>query len=285
MKKSIFIFVYFIFAGVVLAQSYTDLQSTHDPNVMLNLFQHRMSERPCDPEINSGRRDSHILIATRSYNVYQPGEFSSNKFNTINEKILFILDFSQSMTEEINGERKVDLMLKTMAQILPTINKNAWVGMRVYGHRNGFTQYDACKASTLLVPVTPGSTAQIQEKLTKVHPNGMTPITYSLKKAVDDDFAGFNGKKHIILLTDGGENCDESPCTWVMELIKTRKDVKIDVIAFNISNKDDLDQLQCTALVTTGKFYSANTAAELAKSLQKSLNIHKQVGAKIILNP
>ena len=44
---------------------HTELQSTHDPNVMLNLFQHRMSERPCDPEINSGRRDSHRLIATR----------------------------------------------------------------------------------------------------------------------------------------------------------------------------------------------------------------------------
>ena len=43
----------------------TDLQSAHDPNVMLNSFQHRMSERPCDPEINSGRRDSHRLIATR----------------------------------------------------------------------------------------------------------------------------------------------------------------------------------------------------------------------------
>lgn len=240
MRKFIFICVFFIFAGAVLAQS---------------------------------------------YNVYQPGEFGSGKFENPDEKVLFILDFSQSMTEEIGGKRKVDLMLKTMGQILPTINKKAWVGMRVYGHRNGFTQYDACKASTLLVPITPSSTGEIQAKLAKTHPRGMTPITYSLKKAVDDDFAGFNGKKHIILLTDGGENCDESPCTWVMELVKTRKDVKIDVIAFNVSDKDDLDQLQCTALVTTGKFYTANTAAELAKGLQKSLNIHKQVDAKIILNP
>ncbi len=219
------------------------------------------------------------------YNVYKPNEFGHNKFDNINEKILFILDFSQSMTEELQGKRKIDLMLNTMAQILPTINKKTWVGLRVYGHKIGFTQYDSCKASTLLVPITPASAAQINTKLIKATPRGMTPITYSLKKAVEDDFAGFNGQKHIILLTDGGENCDESPCTWVMELIKTRKDVKIDVIAFNISNKDDLDQLQCTALVTTGKFYSVDTAAELVKSLQKSLNVHKQVDAKIILNP
>ena len=49
----------------------TELQSTHDPNVMLNSFQGRMSERPCDPELNSGRRDSHRLIATRYNNNYK----------------------------------------------------------------------------------------------------------------------------------------------------------------------------------------------------------------------
>lgn len=224
-------------------------------------------------------------VWAQSYNVYSPTEFGTSKIDSPDEKILFIMDYSNSMTEKIEGERKVDLMLNTMAQILPTINKRAWVGLRVYGQRMGFTAYDACKASTLLVPITEGSAMQIQQKLAKTNPRGMTPITYSLKKAVSSDFLGFDGKKHIILLTDGGENCDESPCTWAMEFIKTRKDVKIDVIAFNINAKDDLDQLQCTALVTAGKFYSANTAAELTRSLQKSLNTHKQVDAKIIPNP
>lgn len=222
------------------------------------------------------------VVWAESYNVYKPNQY---KLEDADEKILFILDFSQSMTEEINGKKKVDLMLNTMAQILPTIDKKTWVGLRVYGNRIGLTQYDACKASTLLVPISPASEFEMQTKLSKAHPRGMTPITYSLKKAVESDFFGFNGPKHIILLTDGGENCDESPCEWAMELIKTRKDIKIDVIAFNIDNKDDLDQLQCTALVTTGKFYSAKTAAELAKSLQNSLNRKKQVEAKIIPNP
>lgn len=220
-----------------------------------------------------------------NYNVYNPNNFDKAKINDYEERVLFILDFSNSMEEKINGERKIDLMLKTMGQILPTINKKTWVGMRVYGHKRGFTQIDACKASSLIVPVTPASAAKIQTKLTTVHPRGMTPITYSLKKAVDYDFLGYTGKKHIILLTDGGENCDESPCTWAMEFIKTRKDVKIDVIAFNIYDKDDLDQLQCTALVTSGKFHTAKTSAELVKSLQKALNTHKQVEAKIIPNP
>ncbi len=219
------------------------------------------------------------------YSVYAPEKFSKSRLDDASEKVLFILDFSQSMNEDLGGKKKIDLMLATMSQILPTVNPKTQVGMRVYGHRMGFTQYDACKASTLLVPIGADNANIIEQKLSKTHPRGMTPITYSLKKAVESDFIGFSGQKHIILLTDGGENCDESPCEWAMELIKTRKDIKIDVIAFNISDKDDLDQLRCTALVTTGKFHTARTAAELVKSLQKSLNVHKQVGAKIIPNP
>ena len=67
-----------------------------------------------------------------------------------------------------------------------------------------------------------------------------------------------------------------------MELVKTRKDISIDVIAFTISDEDDLDQLKCTSLVTGGKFYTANTAAELAKSLSNTTNGVKKVEAKII---
>lgn len=224
-------------------------------------------------------------VFASNYEVYKPNNFSANKLDNPDEKILFILDFSGSMNDRIGSKKKSDLMLETMAQFLPCINKNSWVGLRVYGHRYGFTAYDSCKASTLLVPVTQGSASNIQAQLFKTKAKGMTPITYSLKKALESDFAGYEGKKHIILLTDGGENCDESPCTWAMELIQFRKDVKIDVIAFNIENKDDLEQLECTALVTSGKFHTANTAAELVEGFRQSLNIKKDVDAKIILNP
>ena len=198
---------------------------------------------------------------------------------------LFILDFSSSMDEYLENDTKFDLMLSTMKKILPTINQNSMVGLRVYGHKMGFTPFDACRASSLIVPIQRGNGYNIHYNLTQLKPKGMTPITYSLKQAVKNDFIGFSGKKHIILLTDGGENCDESPCKFVMELIKVRKDIVIDVIAFNIDNPDDIAQLQCTSLVTSGKFYSANTAAELANSLTNSLNVHKEVEAKILPNP
>ena len=37
---------------------------SHNTNVMLNLFKHRISERPCDPETSSGRREKNSLNST-----------------------------------------------------------------------------------------------------------------------------------------------------------------------------------------------------------------------------
>lgn len=216
------------------------------------------------------------------YGLYNPEEYSRNFSADESEKLLFIMDFSNSMTESLGGERKVDLMISVMRQILPKINPQVKVGLRVYGHRNGFTPTDGCRASTLLNPILSDNTTNIANSLAKTKPRGMTPITYSLKQAVKYDFMGFNGKKHIILMTDGGENCDESPCKYVMELVRIRRDVKIDVIAFNIEDEDDLSQLQCTALVTSGKFYNAQTAAQLFDGFNNSIGGIKNVEAKII---
>lgn len=224
-----------------------------------------------------------IPAISSQYGVHTPQDYNKTFDSNEQERILFIMDFSNSMTESLEGSRKVDLMLKTMKEILPKINPNTHVGLRIYGHRMGFTPVEACRASTLVSPIATNNTPYIEQSLFRAKPRGMTPITYSLKQAIKYDFMGFSGKKHIILLTDGGENCDESPCTFVMNLIRIRRDVTIDVIAFNIKDQDDLEQLECTALVTSGKFYNAQTAAELMNGFNNSIEAAKNVEAKIIL--
>ena len=59
-------------------------------------------------------------------------------------------------------------------------------------------------------------------------------------------------------------------------------DISIDVIALDIGDKEANNQLKCVALVTSGKFYNANTAAELKNSLEDSLRLQKEVQGTII---
>lgn len=222
-------------------------------------------------------------FATESnYNYYKPNTLPSKVVGSAKEKVLFIVDFSNSMNEALGSQKKIDVAIKTLTNILPKINPNIWLGMRVYGHKNGFTPYQSCTASELINPIQQQNNSNIKYALSGIQAKGWTPITYSLKKAVNSDFIGFQGKKRIILLSDGGENCDESPCDYAIELMKTRDDIKIDVIAFTIDDYDANNQLKCAALVTSGKFYTANTAAELSNSLMNSLNMEKDVQGLII---
>ena len=213
---------------------------------------------------------------------YQKANASESYEN--NEAVLFIVDFSNSMAEKFRGVKKIDMVLDTISELLPNMPKNQKVGLRVYGHKGGFLASQACKASSLVVPIENNSAGRIEGTLLSMKPTGWTPITYSLKQAVANDFSGFSGKKRIILLSDGGENCDESPCDYALELIKTRDDIFIDVIAFTIFDQDASNQLKCAALATQGKFYTANTAAELKRSLSESLNATKEVQGKVILH-
>ncbi|MBO5947424.1 VWA domain-containing protein [bacterium] len=215
-----------------------------------------------------------------NYSVFSPEEYKPANFDK--EAVLFIIDFSGSMTEKINGKEKIDMAIDTMYNILPQLSPNAQLGLRLYGHKNSITPIDACRASDLIVPIEPNNASRIYSELTKAKAKGNTPITYSLKQAVEKDFANFTGKKRIILLTDGGENCDESPCTYATNILTQRPDISIDVIAFDVNNPEADAQLKCTALVTSGKFYKANSESQLVESLKNSLNIHKDVQGVIL---
>ncbi len=219
-----------------------------------------------------------------NYNYTTPSTYDYSKNTSVSDKdkILFIVDFSNSMNERLGHTTKLDAALSTMKEILQMIPENANVGLRVYGHRTGFTPKQSCSASQLIAPILQNNAANIYSKLTSINAVGWTPITYSLKQAAFFDFGDTSGKKRIVLISDGGENCDESPCDFVIELMKYRDDIQIDVIALAVGDDDANNQLKCVALVTSGKFYTANTAAELKNSLQDSLNLKKEVQGMII---
>ena len=220
-----------------------------------------------------------------NYSVYAPQNVTevTQKVEAAakDSQIIFIVDFSNSMNDTLGTKSKVDMARTTLAEILPKIPPNVKLGLRVYGHKSGFTYLQGCQASNLVVPLASGNYQNIMQSLYSTNAVGWTPITYSLKQAINNDFGISKGKKHIILLTDGGENCDESPCTYVINLMKTRNDVTIDVIAFDIHDIEANNQLRCTALMTSGKFLNANNEEDLSRSLFETVGIKKDVRGNI----
>lgn len=214
-----------------------------------------------------------IIIPAFAYEVFSPNDY---EYNTVGDKLLFVVDFSNSMSEYLENQTKINQVKEMMKFILPQISKDTKIGLRVYGHTCNLLAYNACRSSELVTPIGLNNSSKISSELQRLRPKGMTPITYSLKQAVKKDLQGFDGIKHIILLTDGGENCDESPCDYAIELMKKRRDIKIDVIAFDVHDDDDLAQLKCTADVTGGIFNEADTKAKLFNSMSNMILPHKK---------
>lgn len=219
-----------------------------------------------------------IIIPVFAYEVYTPENY---QYRDNGDKLLFVVDYSNSMGEYLEHKTKVNQVKEMMNYVLPQISPETKVGMRVYGHTCNLIAYNACRSSELIVPLGFANSSSILSEMSRLRPRGMTPITYSLKQAVNKDLSGYDGIKHIILLTDGGENCDESPCDYSIELVKSRRDIKIDVIAFNVHDEDDLAQLKCTADVTGGRFTEADTKAQLFRSMEEMILPHKSVEAMI----
>ena len=217
-----------------------------------------------------------ITIPVFAYQVYMADDYF---YKDNGNKLLFIVDFSNSMGEYLEHKTKANQVKNMIRQILPQISSDTKVGVRVYGHTCNIFAFNACRSSELLVPLGSNNEKQINSAISKLRPRGMTPITYSLKEGVNKDLKNQAGIKHIILLTDGGENCDESPCDYAIELMKERRDIKIDVVAFNVHDSNDLDQLKCVADVTSAKFIKADTNAQLMRSMEELILPHKQVEA------
>lgn len=210
------------------------------------------------------------------------------------QNILFILDASDSMNDRTGGQTKMEAAKRIVMETVRSLPKNVNVGLRVYGHRTGsggfavrspigtfMTGGEACRQSELVVPVAAQNRAAIASELLNIEATGKTPITYTLQQAVSNDFVGLTGRKTIILVSDGRETCSFNPCDFAVEAVRQGIDVKINTIGFGTRDRLADEQLRCVALATKGRFYSVDTAAQLAKSLQDSVQVQTSVQARI----
>lgn len=199
--------------------------------------------------------------------------------------ILFLLDASYSMKEKLGGEvQKMDAAKQVLQEAMSKIPTDVNVGLRVFGHaRMGDPSLD-CRASMLLVPLGRSNRGSIIRRVREVIPSGMTPLTYAIQQAAEDDFRGIAGRKVLILISDGEDTCGGDPCRYIATLSLRGIKLKVDVVGVDLKRAMEAKrQLNCISQMSGGKYYDANTASELIKSVSASVN--QAVSGRVIIKP
>ncbi|MDN4161253.1 vWA domain-containing protein [Nocardioides abyssi] len=177
-------------------------------------------------------------------------------------QLLLMLDASGSMKEpDPSGTTKMVAAKRALTSVVDTLPEDATVGLRVYGDRS-----DSCRDSRLVAPLTTLDRPALRSAIERTRPTGETPIAYSLKQAVED--LGPEGRRTIVLVSDGEETCAPDPCKAVRALVGSGVDLRIDTVGFGVG-APARSQLQCIADAGGGTYYDAADAEALTASLAK----------------
>ncbi len=190
-------------------------------------------------------------------------------FSYIDKETLIILDQSASMLEKHNDVKKIDQAKLAVKGIVQTLPDNEYVGLRTVGVHplvmfKMITEVPnaLCRATALLNTVQQNNRNNIITSLNGIVPSGASPLQYTLETAINHDFNLNTRLKHIILITDGYENCDGDPCNYIRRIMMSRSDIKIDVVAIGVP-PDERNKLSCLTSETKGKIHDINTRTDI----------------------
>ncbi len=188
------------------------------------------------------------------------------------KRILILLDGSGSMVDPWNNTNKWEVAKKLVVKTIDSIQKTdpeVEIGLRVFGHQTPRALKD-CQDTKLEVPISRNSAASIKTALSRITPQGNTPIAYSLFVAAGD-FISIEGTNSIILITDGIENCDGDPCASSDALREKKITLKPFVIGLGLKESDK-GKFDCI-----GTYYDADNEKTFSNAMSivisQALNI------------
>lgn len=206
-----------------------------------------------------------VAIAALSLTVVPTANAQDSTTTTTDGKLLLLLDSSGSMKESAGGQTKIAAAKAALEDVLNRLPDDSQVGVRVFGAKV-FSAKDAgaCTDTQNVVPVGTLDRDAITKAVAGYKPYGETPIGNALKGAAKD--LGSEGKRTIVLLSDGEPTCSPDPCKVAKDLRAQGIDLTVNVVGLNVSGKAR-SALQCIADAGGGTYYGVDEPEELASSL------------------
>jgi Ca-activated chloride channel family protein len=201
-------------------------------------------------------------------------------------RALIVLDASKSMNEDAgNGGSRLDAAKQAFDQLVRRLPEGAPIGLRVYGSKVAeVSRAQACKDTELTIPVGPLDKGGMTSTVHALQGKGRTPIGASLL-ATPDDLGSAEGRRSVVLVSDGGDNCaPPDPCKAAEQVAKRGVDLSISVVGLQV-NERVRKQLECIAHAGGGTYVDVQDAGklgeELAAALARAFRSYEPAGTKV----
>jgi hypothetical protein len=176
-----------------------------------------------------------------------------------------VLDCSASMRQPLGGKSRWQVALEVFEQVVNTLPDAMHVGLRVYGHRFGFREAQACTDTQLLVPIAPLDRPRLLDAVRRLQTRGETPLVHAVLQTPDDLRPVGGGS--VVLITDGEESCRGSLPAAIEHLRTAGVDLTLNIVGFTLNTRTANEQLGALAAATGGQYVSAQSGAALARAV------------------
>lgn len=177
---------------------------------------------------------------------------------------IVVYDASNSMWGQIEGEAKVTIARRVLADLVRDWDASEPLGMVAYGHR----REGDCTDIETVVPVGPIDRQTLLASIESISPKGRTPLTEAVRHAAEA-LRYRDVPATVILVSDGIESCEADPCALAAELAESGINFTAHVVGFDVGDADQA-QLACIAENTDGQFFAASDAAGLQSALDQA---------------
>jgi hypothetical protein len=181
-----------------------------------------------------------------------------------------ILDASGSMLQRLDGKRRIVIAKEVLSEAVNDyIPPGTPVALRVFGHK----EPNSCRTD-LEMALAPLDAAAATKTIQSVNAMNLakTPIADSLAK-VEADLSSVQGRKIVVLVTDGEETCDGKPEEVIQKLQDKGIELSLNIVGFAIDDNNLEAQFEGWAELGGGRYFSADSQEGLSESLEQALQI------------
>jgi hypothetical protein len=176
-----------------------------------------------------------------------------------------ILDASGSMLQRMGDERRIDIAKKVLRELGENVLPEGLpISLRVFGH----DEPGSCE-SELFLPLMPLDHSTFAAAVDRVQSVNLarTSIAASLR-ATSGDFAGAQGSRIVVLITDGEETCGGDPLAEISRLREEGVDVRLNIVGFAIDDPALRQTFEAWANAGAGAYFDASDSEALGAAVR-----------------